>query len=93
MRLRLTVAYDGTDFHGFAEQVNARTVMGDLRDLALDGEGRIVLPDEFMAAAKLTDQGTFVGAGWKFQIWEPALYAAAKQAKLDRFAKQNGGVA
>ena len=68
-------------------------VMGDLRDLALDGEGRIVLPDEFMAAAKLTDQGTFVGAGWKFQIWEPALYAAAKQAKLDRFAKQNGGMA
>ena len=30
-RARLTVAYDGTDFHGFAEQTNARTVMGELR--------------------------------------------------------------
>ncbi len=30
-RARLTVAYDGTDFHGFAEQKSARTVMGELR--------------------------------------------------------------
>ena len=30
-RARLTVAYDGTDHHGFAEQSEARTVMGDLR--------------------------------------------------------------
>lgn len=30
-RARLTVAYDGTDFHGFAEQKAARTVMGELR--------------------------------------------------------------
>jgi len=30
-RARLTVAYDGTDFHGFAEQAEARTVMGELR--------------------------------------------------------------
>ena len=30
-RARFTVAYDGTAFHGFAEQVNARTVMGELR--------------------------------------------------------------
>ncbi len=68
----------------------ADLIMGDLRDLALDGEGRIVLPDEFMASANLTDQAAFVGAGWKFQIWEPGLYAAAKQAKRDRVVKQNG---
>lgn len=29
--LRLTVAYDGTDFHGFAESDGVRTVMGVLR--------------------------------------------------------------
>lgn len=30
-RARFTVAYDGTDFHGFAEQRDARTVMGEIR--------------------------------------------------------------
>lgn len=31
-RLRLTVAYDGTGFHGFARNVGVRTVAGDLTD-------------------------------------------------------------
>lgn len=30
-RARVTVAYDGTDFHGFAENRDVRTVMGELR--------------------------------------------------------------
>ncbi len=30
MRLRATVAYDGTDFHGFQRQANARSVQGEL---------------------------------------------------------------
>ncbi len=69
----------------------ADLIMGDLRDLALDGEGRIVLPDEFMAAAKLSTEAAFVGAGWKFQIWEPAAFNTAKEAKRARVLKQNGG--
>jgi tRNA pseudouridine38-40 synthase len=31
VRVRMTVAYDGTDFHGFAEQPGLRTVAGTLR--------------------------------------------------------------
>lgn len=47
--VRLTVAYDGTDFRGFAESDGVRTVMGDLRravetvvrcDVELTGAGR-----------------------------------------------------
>lgn len=71
----------------------ADLIMGDLRDLALDGEGRIVLPDEFMAAAKLSTEAAFVGGGWKFQIWEPAAFNAAKAAKRAKVLKQNGGQA
>ncbi len=31
-RVRMTVAYDGSSFHGFAENDGVRTVMGELRD-------------------------------------------------------------
>lgn len=46
---RLTIAYDGTDFRGFAESIGVRTVMGELRaavetvvraPVALTGAGR-----------------------------------------------------
>ena len=53
-------------------------------ELPLDGEGRVVLPDEFIASATLTDQAAFVGRGWKFQIWEPSLLASAKAGKREQ---------
>jgi MraZ protein len=62
----------------------AELIMEDLRELPFDGEGRIVLPDEFIAAAALKDQASFVGRGWKFQIWEPAALSARRQEKLRR---------
>ena len=62
----------------------AELIMEDLRELPFDGEGRIVLPAEFIAKAQLKDQAAFVGRGWKFQIWEPAALAALRQEKLRR---------
>ena len=62
----------------------AELIMEDLRDLPFDGEGRIVLPDEFIVKAALKDQASFVGRGWKFQIWEPAALANLRQEKLRR---------
>jgi MraZ protein len=62
----------------------ADLIMGELRDLPLDGEGRIVLPAEFIAKANLKDQVAFIGQGRKFQIWEPAALDAVKRAKLAR---------
>ena len=72
----------------------AELVMGELRELLLDSEGRIVLPDEFIAKANLKDQATFIGQGKFFQIWEPVAIAAAIEAKRQRVIaalKQNGG--
>lgn len=60
----------------------AELIMAELRELPLDGEGRVVLPDEFIAKANLKDQAAFVGQGRKFQIWEPTALEALKKAKL-----------
>ncbi len=55
--VRLTVAYDGTDFRGFAESDGVRTVMGELRRAV---ETVVRCPVELTAAGR-TDAGVH---GW-----------------------------
>ena len=55
-RLRLVVAYDGTDFHGFAPQRDARTVGGVLAE-ALEKTLRAPLEHLNLACAGRTDTG------------------------------------
>ena len=54
---KLIVAYDGTDFHGFAEASDQRTVMGELRSAI---ERIVRAPVEFSTAGR-TDAGVH---GW-----------------------------
>ena len=73
-------------FVSAARDEAAELIMEELRELPMDSDGRIVLPDEFISKAQLKDQATFVGRGWKFQIWEPSSLTVVKQAKLRRVA-------
>lgn len=76
-----------------AQDEAAELIMEDLRELPFDGEGRIVLPGEFIIKAGLKDQAAFVGRGWKFQIWEPTALAALRKEKLSRVTTNvKGGV-
>ncbi|MGH6878753.1 MAG: division/cell wall cluster transcriptional repressor MraZ [Rhizomicrobium sp.] len=50
--------------------------------LAFDENGRVRLPDEFIAHAQLAESVTFVGMGDKFEIWDPAHLAAAREERL-----------
>jgi MraZ protein len=47
---------------------------GDVQILAIDGDGRIVLPESLRSHAGLDAAVTFVGLGDKFQMWEPARF-------------------
>ncbi len=47
---------------------------GDVHILALDGDGRILLPEALRAHADLQGAVAFVGLGGKFQMWEPARF-------------------
>lgn len=53
VRVRMLVAYDGTDFHGFAEQPGVRTVAGGLREAI---EKVVRQPVELTCAGR-TDRG------------------------------------
>lgn len=49
----------------------ATTLYADVFAAETDREGRIVLPDELIAHANLTEAVVFMGLGRMFQIWEP----------------------
>ena len=56
---------------------------GDVQVLAIDGDGRIVLPEALRVHAGVSTQVTFVGLGDKFQIWQPERFAERReQARL-----------
>ena len=42
--------------------------------LAIDQDGRIVLPEALRTHAGLSTHVTFVGLGQKFQMWEPGRF-------------------
>ncbi len=52
----------------------ATATLGSAHQLPFDPEGRVGLPKKLMMHAGISDEATFVGLGWKFQIWEPAAF-------------------
>ena len=59
-------------------------LMGESEILSIDKDGRTVFPDTIRARAGLTDLVTFVGQGFKFQIWEPSRFAAYREEANSR---------
>jgi MraZ protein len=56
---------------------------GDVQVLSIDGDGRILLPENLRRHAALDTQVTFVGLGDKFQMWEPKRFLERrKQARV-----------
>ncbi|GAA0547096.1 MraZ protein [Rhizomicrobium palustre] len=60
-----------------ASQISAESML-----LPIDENGRVRLPENFIAAAGLKDKVVFVGLGRKFQIWDPDTYAPVKARRL-----------
>lgn len=53
-------------------------------ELPFDGEGRIVLPEQFLAHAGIGEQVSFVGRGSFFQIWSPENFAEQQAGDLEK---------
>jgi MraZ protein len=70
---------DGTQqFDAFSSEGDeiAQLIFADSRQLAWDPEGRVLLPEDLLAHAGITESAAFVGKGATFQIWEPQAYRA-----------------
>ena len=59
-------------------------LFADIKTLIVDGEGRIILPEDLKDFAHISDEVAFVGLGPTFQLWEPQRFAAHRTEARDR---------
>ena len=70
------------------EYENLTMLFADSHRLAIDGEGRIVIPDGLKHHAEITTEAAFVGLGAMFQIWEPGRFAEHRATIRERSRRQ-----
>ncbi len=85
-QLRDTIRQSLAQFEPFSEEYEelATTLIGESEVLKIDQDGRTVLTPSIMAHAGVSDQVTFVGQGFKFQIWEPERFQAYREEARER---------
>jgi MraZ protein len=83
-------------FFSREHDVRATAVLARTQLLPRDENGRVRLPDEFIAHAGLKDRITFVGLDRKFQIWDAERYREVEAENIRRaialYEKEGGGV-
>lgn len=84
--LRDKIRQSLSQFEPFSEEHEqlSTTLIGDSEILKIDQDGRTVLTDAILEHAGVSDQITFVGQGFKFQMWEPKRFAAYREEAKDR---------
>ncbi len=72
-RFREAIRGNLANFEPFSEdhEFLSTTLIGESEILKLDSEGRVILTETLREYAGLGERVTFVGQGYKFQIWEP----------------------
>ena len=85
-RLRQVIGASISNFEPFSEdhELLSTTLIGDSEILKIDQDGRVVLSETIKAHAGIVDRVTFVGQGYKFQIWEPERFAAYREEAKNR---------
>jgi MraZ protein len=85
-RLREVIGASIANFEPFSEdhELLSTTLIGDSEILKIDQDGRVVLTDTIKAHAGIGDRATFVGQGYKFQIWEPERFATYREEAKNR---------
>jgi MraZ protein len=80
-RFRATIGEVLTNFEPFSEdhEYLSTTLIGESEILKIDQDGRVVLSESIKDHAGIGERVTFVGQGYKFQIWEPDRFLAYRE--------------
>ncbi len=74
-----------------ARDAFATALLGTSEILRMDSEGRVMLDDRLKSSLGLESEAVFVGQGHKFQIWEPARFAAHLETARARVRRLRAG--
>ena len=85
-RLRDQIRESLTAFEAFSEdhEYLSTTLIGESEVLKIDQDGRVIFSEAIKQHAGIGDRVTFVGQGYKFQIWEPDRFAAYREEAKNR---------
>jgi MraZ protein len=88
---RMTLLSDSVDqLDLFSEDQDdlTATLFADAVQLAFDGDGRILLPEDLRAFVGVRETVSFVGRGKTFQVWEPDAFAAHQEEARRRLRER-----
>ena len=69
----------------FSEEAeDLQTILADARQLTIDGDGRVMMPQDLLDYVGVSDTIMFVGLGKSFQLWQPDAYEAHRMEKRKR---------
>jgi MraZ protein len=71
---RMADSLEQFDLFSDEEDDLASIIVSEARRVAIDGDGRVVLPPELIDFAGIDESVTFVGRGARFQIWDPITF-------------------
>ena len=95
IRFRETIRAMLENYAPFSEdhELLSTTLIGESEMLKIDVDGRVNLTESIKAATGISDRATFVGQGFKFQIWEPDRCGSRVTGSWPRSDKRRNGPA
>lgn len=87
--MHLSHSLDTFDVFSDAQDDLTAAIFADSLQIALDGDGRVILPPELLEHAFITDHVAFVGRGATFQLWHPEKFKEVQEAARARI-KESG---
>jgi MraZ protein len=85
---RLSESIDTLNPYGDDFGALAATILTDSFQLPFDGDGRVILPQDILDHAGITEFATFAGFGKTFQIWQPEAFKTFREESKDLAREQ-----
>ena len=85
---KLSDSVDSLDFFSDNQDDLSSAIFADSQQLAFDSEGRIMLPQQLIDHAGITEYAAFVGRGATFQIWNPETFEQMQAHSRERIREQ-----